>query len=127
MGRHRDREAALLERYSGHLRGKSLVLSFATVCELRYGGVKAGWASARTERMEARFREVAAIVMPDNDLVTACANLRDTCRRNGHALSEKIQDSDRWIASTAIRHKIPLISDDKIFKDVPGLDLLQEV
>lgn len=80
VGRHRDREAALLERYSDHLRGKSLVLSFATVCELRYGGVKAGWASARTERMEARFREVAAIVMPDNDLVTACANLRDTCR-----------------------------------------------
>ena len=76
--------------------------------------------------MEAWFREVAAIVMPDNDLVMICASLRDTCRRNGHALSDKIHDSDRWIASTAIRHKIPLVSDDKIFRDVPGLDLLQE-
>jgi predicted nucleic acid-binding protein len=76
--------------------------------------------------MEAWFREVAAIVMPDNDLVTVCATLRETCRRNGHGLSDKIHDSDRWIASTAIRHKIPLTSDDQIFKDVPGLELLQE-
>ena len=126
VGRHRDREAALLERYGDHLRGKSLVLSFATVCELRYGAMKAGWAPARTGQMEAWFREVAAIVMPDNDLVTVCARLRDECCRNGHALSDKIHDSDRWIASTAVRHKIPLISDDKIFRDVPGLDLLQE-
>lgn len=126
VGRHRDREAGLLERYAAHLRGKSLVMSFAPVCELRYGGLKAGWAPARTERMEAWFREVAAIVMPDNDLVTVCATLRETCRRNGHGLSDKIHDSDRWIASTAIRHKIPLTSDDQIFKDVPGLELLQE-
>jgi predicted nucleic acid-binding protein len=125
VGRRRDREAGLLDRYAAHLRGKSLVLSFATVCELRYGCLKAGWAPVRIGRMEAWFREVAAIVMPDNDLVTLCASLRDTCRRNGHALSDKIHDSDRWIASTAIRHKIPLISND-IFRDVPGLDLLQE-
>ncbi len=126
VGRNRDREAKLLERYAAHLRGKSLVLSFATVCELRYGGLKAGWAPARTEQMEAWFREVAAIVMPDNDLVTICAGLRDECRRNGHALSDKVHDSDRWIASTAIRHKIPLISDDTIFRNVPSLALLQE-
>ncbi len=107
VGRRRNREAGLLDRYASHIRGKSLVRSFATVCELRYGCLKAGWAPARTERMETWFREVAAIVMPDNDLVTLCASLRDTCRRNGHALSDKIHDSDRWIASTAIRYKIP--------------------
>ena len=126
VGRRRNREAGLLDRYASHIRGKSLVLSFATVCELRYGCLKAGWAPARTERMETWFREVAAIVMPDNDLVTLL------CEPAGYLPPEwpcsERQDSrhDRWIASTAIRYKIPLISDDQIFRDIPGLDLLQE-
>lgn len=59
-------------------------------------------------------------------LVNVCASLRDRCRRAGHSLSEKIHDSDRWIASTAIRYGLPLISDDTIFRDVPDLILLQE-
>jgi tRNA(fMet)-specific endonuclease VapC len=126
VGTQRAREAELLRRYDIHLRGKSLVLSFATVSELRYGSLKGGWSDARRQRMEDWFSQVATIVMPDNDLVNVCANLRDTCRRNAHSLSEKIHDSDRWIASTAIRYGIPLISDDGIFRNVPGLTLLQE-
>ena len=102
------------------------MLSFATVCELRYGSLKGQWSDARKQRMEEWFSEVATVVMPDSDLVSACASLRDQCRRRGHALSDKIHDSDRWIAATAIRHGIPLISDDHIFREVPGLALLQE-
>ena len=75
--------------------------------------------------MEEWFRAVAAIVMPDNDLVNICATLRYECQKQSHALSEKIHDSDRWIASTAIRYDVPLISNDKIFRDTPGLTLLQ--
>ena len=126
VGAQRAREAELLRRYDVHLRGRSLVLSFATVCELRYGSLKGEWTPARRQRMEDWFSQVATIVMPDNDLVNICASLRDICQRNSHALSEKIHDSDRWIASTAIRYGIPLISDDGIFRNVPGLTLLQE-
>lgn len=126
VGRQRAREAKLLSRYDIHLRGMSIVLSFATVCELRYGSLKGQWPDARKQRMEEWLSEVATVVMPDNDLVNACANLRDQCRRRGHALSDKIHDSDRWIAATAIRHGIPLISDDRIFREVPGLALFQE-
>jgi len=126
FGQRRPSQAELLRRYDVHLHGKSLVLSFATVCELRYGGLKESWAPARRQVMEDWLSKVATIVMPDNDLVTVCASLRDACRRAGHGLHEKIHDSDRWIASTAIRYRIPLISDDGIFRDVPGLTLLQE-
>lgn len=126
-GSQRQREAEVLARYDTHLRGKSLVLSFATVSELRYGRLKSGWGEARTRRMEDWFGEVAAVVMPDNDLVTVCATLRDRCRREGRALHEKIHDSDRWIASTAIRYGIPLLSDDGIFEDVPDLMLIREL
>ena len=126
VGTQRRREAELLERYDVHLRGRSLVLSFATVSELRFGALNADWGSARKKRMEDWFIEVATVVMPDNDLVNVCASLRNKCRRQGHALSDKIHDSDRWIASTAIRYGIPLISDDAIFEDAPELVLLRE-
>lgn len=125
VGPQRPREAELLQRYDIHLRGKSLVLSFATVAELRYGALKGGWSPARRQRMEDWFSDSATIVMPDNDLVNICASLRDTCRKNALALNDKIHDSDRWIASTAIRYGIPLISDDGVFRGVPGLTLLQ--
>ena len=126
VGAQRAREAELLRRHDVHLRGTSLALSFATVSELRYGSLKGEWTPARTQHMEDWFSQVATIVMPDNDLVNVCASLRNTCQRNGHALSGKIHDSDRWIAPTAIRYGIPLISDDGIFRNVPGLTLLQE-
>jgi tRNA(fMet)-specific endonuclease VapC len=125
VGSQRTREAELLKRYDTHLRGRSLVLSFATVAELRYGALKGEWSSSRRQIMEDWFSDTATIVMPDNDLVNICASLRDTCRKNAHALNAKDHDSDRWIASTAIRYNIPLISDDGIFRDVPGLTLLQ--
>lgn len=126
IGSRRRWAADLLSRYSTHLRGISIVLSFATVAELRYGGLKGEWSSKRVEAMENWFRESAIIVMPDNDLVNTCADLRYACFKNGLALSDKIHDSDRWIAATAIRHGIPLISDDRIFREVPGLILIQE-
>jgi len=125
VGPNKDWAVDLLSRYDEYLRGKSFVLSFATVSELRYGSLKGGLGPKRIAQMEEWFRQVAAIVMPDNDLVNICATLRYECQKQAHALSEKIHDSDRWIASTAIRYDVPLVSDDKIFRDVPGLTLLQ--
>lgn len=126
VGARRPREAGLLERYGVYLRGTSLVLSFASIAELRYGSLKGQWGPGRMRRMEEWFSQVATVVMPDNDLVSICADLRDSCRREGLGLSDKIHDSDRWIASTAIRYQLPLISDDAIFSKVPGLSLVQE-
>jgi tRNA(fMet)-specific endonuclease VapC len=89
FGKRRSRETELLDRFEACLRGKSIVLSFATVSELRYGSLKGGWGDARRQSMEDWFSDVAAVVMPDNDLVNACATLRNDCRRLGHALSDK--------------------------------------
>jgi predicted nucleic acid-binding protein len=126
VGDRRSWSADLLSRYGPHLHGVSIVLSFSTVAELRFGGLKGGWSSSRMRKMEDWFHGMATIAMPDNDLVNVCAQLRFECQRSGLGLSDKIHDSDRWIASTAIRHEIPLISDDGIFRYVPGLTLVQE-
>jgi tRNA(fMet)-specific endonuclease VapC len=117
--------ADILQRYEHHLRGISVVLAFATVCELRYGALKGGWGSKRINSMESWFNKVS-IVLPDNDLVNVCATLRFECEQQGHGLRDKIHDSDRWIASTAIRYEVPLISDDTVFRGAPRLNLLQQ-
>jgi predicted nucleic acid-binding protein len=51
------------------------------------------------------------------------AQLRADCVRIGHALAQREHNADRWIAATAIRLGIPLVSNDTIFKAVPGLTL----
>lgn len=45
------------------------------------------------------------------------------CEAAGHALGQPEHNADRWIAATAIRHDIPLVSNDRIFRVVPGLVL----
>lgn len=52
-----------------------------------------------------------------------CAQLRATCQAHGHALAQREHNADRWIAATAVRLGIPLVSNDRIFRDVPGLTL----
>lgn len=53
-----------------------------------------------------------------------CAELRDRCGRSGHGLGQKVHESDRWIAATAIRLDQELVSDDAVFPDAPGLTVL---
>jgi|SRR5947209_16038954 len=116
----------LLTRYRPHFRGLDLVLSFVTVAELRFGAYSDGWGQERIAALEDRFRRVSGIAMPDNDLVEQQARLRTACKRAGHALHDKIHEADRWIAATAIRYGLPLVSDDAIFVGVPGLSLRRE-
>ncbi len=41
----------------------------------------------------------------------------------GHPLAQSPRDADRWIAATAIRLGLPLVSHDAVFRDAPGLNL----
>jgi tRNA(fMet)-specific endonuclease VapC len=114
----------LASHYASHLQGRPLVISFVTVAELRYGALKATWGAARLEALEARLSAMT-VVPSDSDLATVYAELRVSCARIGHGLA-KIHEADRWIAATAIRFGLPLVSHDGIFPGVPGLNLIQE-
>jgi len=50
-----------------------------------------------------------------------CSELRARCEFGGHALGNKIHEADRWIAATALRLSIPLVSDDGIYMGVEQL------
>ena len=90
--------------------------------ELRYGAIRRGWGHARRLRLEAKVQRVE-VVHSGPELVAEYAQLRADCEAAGHALAQKAHTADRWIAATAIRLGIPLVSNDGIFRGAPGLQL----
>ena len=114
--------SALAQRYEPLLVGREAFLSFQTVAELRYGALLRGWGSRRLHRLNAEIAR-AEIVHTGPELVGTYVELRVACERSGHALAQRDHDGDRWIAATALRLGIPLVSNDRIFEGAPGLVL----
>lgn len=114
--------SALSTRYGPLISGRPTFISFQTVAELRYGAVLRGWGPARMRSLEARINQ-AVTVHSGPELVDTYAQLRASCVRAGHALGQRDHDADRWIAATALRLGIPLVSNDGIFHGVSGLTL----
>jgi hypothetical protein len=112
----------LAERYAVLITGRLAFISFQTAAELRYGGIRRGWGGPRMLRMEATIERVE-VVHSGPELVAVYAQLRADCVAAGHALGQKEHTADRWIAATAIRLGIPLVSNDRIFAGAPGLQL----
>lgn len=73
-------------------------------------------------RLEAEIAR-AEIVRTGSDLVRAYADLRVACERTGRALGQRDHDADRWIAATALRLGVPLLSNDRTFIGATGLVL----
>ena len=118
-----DRLNPVADRYRELIGASPVLLAFQTVAELRYGALRAGWGELRRRRLDRLVAELT-VVQPDDEMISACADLRDACRRIGHPLEGKVHDGDRWIAATAIRLRLPLVSHDGVFDATPGLRLL---
>jgi predicted nucleic acid-binding protein len=112
----------LAAAYEPVIVGRPAFISFQTVAELRFGALRRNWGAARMRKLEARIA-TAQVVYPGPELVIAYAQLRVECERVGHALGQRDHDADRWIAATALRLGVPLVSNDRIFTNVPGLDI----
>src|SRR5205823_2740851 len=93
-----------------------------TAAELYFGALKRRWGPSRVLKLDAKLASVE-IVHSGPELVLVWARLRAECERAGRGLGQQAHDADRWVAATAIRLGVPLVSDDGIFRDVPGLVL----
>jgi predicted nucleic acid-binding protein len=122
VNEHRDPDTA---RECRHIvSDRPVLVSFVTVAEMRYGAIKAGWGELRTRGLERSLSQVV-VVQPDDELIRACASLRARCELGGHPLGQKVHEADRWIAATALRLGLELVSNDAVFDRVDGLSVLR--
>ncbi len=113
----------MTDRYRALIETRPVLVAFQTVMELRYGALHAGWGELRRRRLERRIAEFT-VAQPDDEMISICAELRQGCRKIGHPLGDKFHDGDRWIAATAIRLGLPLVSHDDGFVGAPRLQLI---
>jgi hypothetical protein len=113
-------DSPLARRYAPIITGRPVFLSFQTVAELRYGALLRGWGPTRSAALDARIAR-AEIVHTGPELIAAYARLRVDCQRAGHALAQREHDADRWVAAVAVRLGIPLVANDGIYTNTPGL------
>jgi len=118
-----QREDSLADKYRALVGQARVMLALQTVAEVRSGALLAGWGELRTRRLE-RSISRSSVVQPDDAMATAYARLRNDCQRAGHALAAKDHVGDLWIAATAVRLNVPLVSDDGIFKGLSSVRLL---
>jgi len=72
------RDPGTATRYRSVIDGRTVVVSFVTVTEMRFGAIKAGWGEIRRRSLE-RVLAQLVVVQPDDDLMLTCAELRATC------------------------------------------------
>jgi len=108
--------------YLRHVEGRTTALSFITVGELLFGAFWRRWGERRTADLQTRLE--AAFILPlDHETSVAYARLKSGLRRQGRVLA----DNDLWIAALALRHSVPLVSNNLAhFERVPGLVLISE-
>jgi tRNA(fMet)-specific endonuclease VapC len=114
------RRSVLAERFEPSVVGRPAFISFQTAAELRYGALRRNWGEVRRRALEARIG-AAETVHTGPELIVTYARLRADYERIGHALAQRDHDADRWVAATAMRLGVPLVSNDGTFGDVPGL------
>ncbi len=108
--------------YRPHVDGKLIAVSFITVGELYFGAKRKKWGEAKFADLKDRLR-VVTIVPYDESVCRTYADIKADCESRG----KRVGDNDLWIAACAIRHSIPLVSNNfKHFNGIPGLILKSE-
>lgn len=108
--------------YETHMKGKTLFISFITVAELYKWPLERNWSEDNKQRLLQYMRSYAVLPF-DDQLAWKWAELTVAAKKAGNELSW----ADSWIAATAIRHNLPLVTHNgKHFGEVPGLTLISE-
>ena len=96
------------EPFRPFLTGTLLAISFMTVAELDRWALQRNWGMDRQERMT-RFLEQFTITMVDRALCRIWAEVAVQARNSGRP----IQAADAWIAATALRLGVPLLTHNR--------------
>lgn len=116
LPRRRTRSEVAFHR--PYLEGKTLAMSFQSVAELLRLPLRNRWNAARSHALEGFLRRFLAL--PDDlRLAETWAQLTVDTER----LGRRLEAGDTWIAATAIRRQLPLLTQDRNFLDLGLPDL----
>jgi tRNA(fMet)-specific endonuclease VapC len=106
--------------YEPLLTGRELALSFMTVAELFQWAILRQWGDRRVQQLEQYLANYITVPV-DQALYREWAKVRAYGHQNGVAISPQ----DAWIAATAIRHDLPLVTHNvKDFQRIAQLQLI---
>lgn len=112
----RDTRAAA---YAPILYGNRLAISFMTTAELYQWSVARRWGTPRIQQLEQAIARYL-LIPPDLDLCRSWGRLR----AERQALGLAIDSQDAWIAATALRYSVPLVTHNPDhFRSIPDLDV----
>lgn len=106
--------------YDSDLAGRTLLISFMTLAELERWAIQSNWAEAR-RRWLRLYLERFVILPYTRQLCTIWAEVTVAAQSRGC----RIECADAWIAATALRHDVPLVTHNRgDYLGVPGLKLI---
>lgn len=104
------------------MQGRLVALAFVTVGELLFWAEKRKWGARRVADLHARLRSTV-IVPYDLALCETYGKLKAKLQETGKVVA----DNDLWIAACAIRHSIPLVTNNRAhFEGMPDLVVISE-
>ncbi|HST65241.1 MAG TPA: PIN domain-containing protein, partial [Mycobacteriales bacterium] len=93
-----------------------------TIAELRAGVLSAVTSGEHDLRLRTLQQAQRVDPLPiDRRVAYSWAELRGALGQ----LKRRLDENDAWIAATAIAHRLPLVTQDLDFRDVPGLEVIR--
>ncbi len=99
-----------------------LAISVITVGELRAGVLVAGDVEQRDRRLATLSRAMLLDAIGiDTSIAETWARLRASLRESG----QRVGVNDSWIAATALALGVPVVTQDRDYDGIPGLDVIR--
>ena len=117
----RRRQSTLRLKYEGDMKGAMLAISFQTVAELWSWAEENRWGPALREGLQG-FIQQFVFVPYTQALAQTWARVMTHTKRVGR----RLEAGDAWIAASAVLYGVPLLTNDKDFRDLgfEGLEVI---
>ena len=98
---------------------EEILVPIIVVGELFFGVHKSGLTEENRRRL-LRLLDLVSIVPVDVEVSERYGQVKSQLRKIGRPIPE----NDMWIAATALRHNLPLVANDKHFRNIDGLAVI---
>jgi tRNA(fMet)-specific endonuclease VapC len=99
---------------------EKIFVPMTVVGELFFGVHKSA-RFAENRRRLLNFLDIISIIDIDVEVAENYGQIKNQL----HEIGKPIPENDMWIAATAMRHRLPLVSNDKHFRDLEGLNVIR--